>query len=248
MGYGLGDLPSAQELNCFNRSSVSPGERSGSGGYEPDGAGGFSSGSNTRGGGPRNVGYGNPFPSDFSLPSEFPSSEPLSDSSCVDDNNLDLESIWNSIKQTGKDVFEKGKEWLAPDKSEPKSADKPIITEKTPEIKKPEKYIPKDKSSLILAYQQYFKSRGYSGPVDGIMNPELIQIAQKIEPELIEKLKNAGDPDKGMKIAGKFWNLTTKMFLTPPDDLIEAFDLLEKHRQNTKVASIKTIFDLVHKP
>lgn len=98
---------------------------------------------------------------------------------------------------------------------------------------------------LISSFQSFFSTfqpligKLYSGPIDGLVNNELISAAQTTEKILSEAVNQP-------KVKGMLWNSSAKTFNTNPNDLKEALNLASKHisedRKKVVEAAIRTHF------
>ncbi len=115
-------------------------------------------------------------------------------------------------------------------------SDKPIIEkENQDEIELKEK-LPDIKNKLFLKsndlikqFQNFFSQNQpvigkiYSGPIDGIVNNELISAAKKTENQINQTLNNNG-------ASGMLWNNNSKIFNTSTVDLLNALILISEHK------------------
>ncbi len=94
-------------------------------------------------------------------------------------------------------------------------------------------------ADTIKAFQSFFSSNQpiigklYSGPVDGILNPELESAAKKAESIISSTINNK-------KVYGSIWNSNSKSFNTSTADITNALGLILKHNaeiQANKIAN-----------
>lgn len=117
-------------------------------------------------------------------------------------------------------------------KEEPKESKetKEELKENSPETKseiKPDQVVKSFQSFLSQSHP--IIGNPYKGPIDGIINPDLVSAAKEAESIIA---KNINEP----AVNGSLWNDKSKSFNTTTQDLEQAIDLINK--QNLKKSSI----------
>lgn len=81
---------------------------------------------------------------------------------------------------------------------------------------------------LIKSFQMFFSKaqpiigKLYSGPIDGIVNPDLTKAAKNTESIISKKINNT-------EIIGSLWNDNKKTFNTTTNDLSSALQIISQH-------------------